>query len=331
MANVQYDFNPIDWTGFSVNTVVLDEGYVLWFKNHPDGAGYCQVIGDGSSVVSALTPLFASGPKYLSSGRKFADEKRTDLGSQVTGWVTIAETDAGVVVPACSGRGSVMTNNGYGIAFEYSLRPYSAGMTAQNNTLKIISQCDTIAGFGTNIAGVRAAYSASDTSGIKLQVNVITEQILNVQLNSNLGRENGYTGLKFSTATTTDIDKTPSGATASFLEAGAEYDASISVFPIPGQGIVLSDDSAVFTFPFGEIPKQNLSAITITDPSVGWIFTIGGTTVTGSLTGFTASNIAISGNNCISFRWNKVGAFTGHTGKSFVVRTNGTGGKFTLS
>ncbi len=92
MADVQYDFNPIDWSGFSTDTVVLDEGYALWFSGHPDGDGYCQVIGDGASVVDDLVPLFVSGAKYLSSGRKFAHELSTPITYTTSGWKEIAKT-----------------------------------------------------------------------------------------------------------------------------------------------------------------------------------------------------------------------------------------------
>lgn len=295
----QLNTNPINWD--TVDTAwVIPNGRLFWFYNHPDGDGFCQILGDGATAVVNLTPLFTVGPKYLTSGRKFADEKTTDLGVSATGWVTILEVASGAAIPSVSGEVYVVSGGGYGLGCEYSIRLDGTPNSHARSTIKIKNPSDNASNFA-NIVNFRWAYSDNDSSaGAKLQVYVSTESTLGVMLLKNMDRLSAYPGAQLVTAVHEDTPLLPDGSTASYLEAGTELTWLISEIN-PFYASKLDDDTLYCTWHSRDLPKQDASLGTITFPSSGLRLRNGANSVT--LTAGSVTTVNVSGHT-VTFRLN---------------------------
>jgi len=296
-----------------------------------------SLSSEESIILYALEGQWYTENNYklkLNPSRIAMQELTSDLGSSLSGWITIAEVSSGNSVESVQGECIVMSSGGYTLSCEYAIRPAGVVITHQNSTITIKNQADSLSPY-SNIIGFRLAKSdTSTTSGLKLQVNVSSKSILHVQLLKNISRSSSYSGMQLITATQANIGLLPDGVTAAtFLEAGAELSFGSQASSFSNNkliGYVASADSLRVTALWEDTPKQG-TGLTI---SITGTFSFNDpitNTNSVALGSYSISNFAQKGKE-VTFIIAQTGIATGMTvGRPSFLLLSGSDGKLTIT
>lgn len=198
--------------------------------------------------------------------------------------------------------------------------------THENSKIEILGKAST--SITERFQGLRILKSDSvETAGAKVEVlmNYDTARKLVTQM---FGNNTGISGAEWKLiepeiSTGKCADEV---TVATALQSGEELSFEDSTMYLPINGSVLNDDTLILSIQWPEIPKIGTN-FTLTDPSTAWLVFVNATSI--PITGFTVSNFSIKG-KIISFRLTKTGSFAGLANNNIQIRTNGTGGRFTI-
>ncbi len=253
-------------------------------------------------------------PRSFTSGR-FDSQELLSAALSVTGWYTIAETEA-VGFEVISSTFDIIAGGAsrvHGMKCRVVCAGGASVKTHNNNTIEIIGVAlQTAAG----ISGIRLVKSDTvNDAGFKIQANFSPSTTISALLKiDNTGHSQVVGVEKGFFLVTPYLDNTPTlpdGVTAgTFLEAGEElsFNPFSTMFSPRVSGRKVTNDAIDVVVSWPEIPKQG-TGLTITDPAnVAFRDT---SAATGTLSGsHTISNYTQDGKN-IMFRINETGVFTG--------------------
>ncbi len=274
----------------------------------------------------------AASQRGLISGR-FDSAERVSSTLDVTGWYTIAETDAESAIPYVTDFVAIFGNSS--IKFHIECIGTVQTKTRVNTTIEIIGKSGVLAASGTVVHSARLAKSDSiAAAGFKVQVllNVIVAVTMTTLL-VNSTADSPSAGFQLVTPVLDNTPTLPDGVTAAtFLEAGEElsFESPTFTFYSPEwTGRVVSANSVDCCVLWPEIPKQG-TGIVITLPVTNLNFKEG--VLNGIISGaHTTSNFVIDGKH-VFFRVTETGAFSALTvGINTSVQINGASCKLTIT
>ena len=251
----------------------------------------------------------------------------------VTGWYTIAETEAGAILSNCAmGEITVLSTEGRGAGVKFGIKPNNTARTKLNTFIEFTNFCSTAVGLTVDVVGFRWAKSdTTEDSGAKLQMQIASSSTYNIQLFNHLGRIN-LSGLQLVDPYLDNTPTLPDGVTVgTFLEAGVElsFDTPVTHYFPDWIASKISNDQLRCAVAWPEIPKQGTNLV-ITLPSTTLSAKDGegiGATISGS---HTISNFSIDGKHVLFFL-NETGVFTALNSGPIGLLVAGTGCKLTIT
>ncbi len=330
--NKRLNVNQILWS--TADTTFVPADGELWYYYETAGS-ILSVVGDGSSTVQELRDgayITQVDNLGLSEGRTAFQELKSGTLS-TSGWYTIAEGD----VAFGSASSAMFKITAFGAGGRIASKTISAEIinngtarTYENTTIEILGKA-----IGNNdaINSFRLAKSDSvGTSGSKLQVycNISTTIEIVSEIIGNTS--NIATGFTLVTPYLDDTPTLPDGVTtATFIEAGAEYNLNTSINNTFSSIILnkATDDQLRVSILWPEIPKQG-TGLVITTGLTDTLFIDGAGVSSPSLGSYTVTNFSINGKN-IEFYLNQTGIATSLNAGPIVWKNRGTGGKLTIT
>jgi hypothetical protein len=328
---IQINVSPEDWDTFDMS-LVLEDGYLLWFTNHPDSNEPIQVIGNGTDSIEDLTPLTVAGAKYLYPGYKAMEEKKYTISA--AGWYKFAATSA-------ISYYSTLAN--FSFEFHGSTEVGSASACLARNLQQgdsDLGTCEYLPGKSmrtTALGQIRVRMgldsSSGSSAGITGEVYVPTSGTLTVQKYGALaGISGAMLSLVDDMTSTTDGFLPDEATTATYLEAGAYFEKESTdesnVFGWIGNKI--DSDSIRVTWPMPRHYMPGASAVTIDAGSASLLVIDGAGVESGLVTpGFSVTDESFE-NEYIYFTLNSTGQFTSHNSGPLAILSGGSGFNVTL-
>jgi len=325
-------------TNLAASNPVLAEGQEVLVSGYPSASQDRRKVGDGTTAYNSLPFSELNEDTVFSLGLKLnkdrvAMQELTSGTLTTSGWYTIAEiAGESLTYRAVTGTLHCLIQYNSTLSMVFAAAGSTRSRTHENTTIKIEKRGNSFLNADTRVDSFRVAKSDSvATAGMKLQVHLVmsVNRTLVTQL-ANSCATKGKDGIELVTPYLDNTPTLPDGVTVgTFLEAGAEFSWNSNAMFVPNATFSkATSDIIAAAVVWPDIPKQG-TGLTLTLSSVNMLFFDGaGTSAT--LGSFTITNLIFDGNT-VRFDINQVGIAISLNAGPLGLKTNGSGGKLTIT